>query len=238
MNRTPTIAAVDVSPNGADVSPNGADVRDYLAIHGGIRRVTRALTLATADDLILDDRRANALRSYWEGYATDLHMHHTAEDTVFFPALVDRDPSVAPTIARMDAEHTDLDHLIAIGHDAFDMLCAGRDTAGAHAVMVRLEALMTAHLDVEDRELVPRFAELFDQEEYEAMHQRAIRQPTTRKQLAFVVPFIAMWSDAEAWERLWASAPLPMRLLYRVSRRGHARLARAAFGDLLDDLRP
>jgi hemerythrin-like domain-containing protein len=232
MNRTATTL-----PAG-DVSPAGADVRDYLAIHGVIRRATQALTRATAGDVVLDARRANALRAYWEGFAAELHMHHTVEDTIFFPALIERDPSVSGQIARIDADHTDLDRLIAIGHDAFEMLGAGGDTASAHAVMVRLDALMTEHLDFEDRDLVPRFAELFDQEEYEALHQRAIRQPTTRKQLAFVVPFMATWMDAEAWQRLWATAPLPLRLMYRLTRRGHARLARAAFGDLLVELVP
>lgn len=217
---------------------SGADVSDYVAIHGVIRRTTRALRLVTSRHPTVDERQARALRRYWEGFAAELYMHHTVEDDIFFPALVERDPSVRGEIVRVDADHAELDHLITAGNDAFGALEAGSGTIEAHRVMVRLDQLMTEHLDYEDTDLVPRFAAHFDQPEYEALHQQAISQPMTRRQLAFVVPYMALWIDPVAWRRLWATAPLPLRVMYQLTRRSHARLARAAFGDVLEEVRP
>lgn len=226
-------AATALAPTRAQLV--GCDVSDYLAIHGMIRRATRALRLATGPRRMLDDRSAPALRAYWIGYANELHAHHTVEDTIFFPALVERDPGVAAEIERSDADHAELDDLIAIGHAAFAAIGAGSDPAVAHDVMLRLERLMADHLDFEDADLLPRIARHFGQAEYDAMHQRAVKASTSAKQIAFVVPFVATWISPEAWRSLWSTAPLPMKIAYRVTRRRHARLVRDAFGPVLDE---
>jgi hemerythrin-like domain-containing protein len=220
-------AAVTPAESATDA---GADIRDYLAIHGMIRRATRALALVTARGVALDDRRARALKEYWQGYAHELHMHHTVEDTIFFPALVDRAPEAVGQIARIDRDHAELDELIAAGHEAFAAIGAGTGTERAHVVLARLERLMAEHLDFEDDQLVPTIGSLFTQAEYDAMHARAMSLPTPRKQLAFIVPFVAQWMDPAAWQRLYASAPLPLKVMYRLTRRRHSRLVRAAFG--------
>ncbi len=217
----------------SDDRPTGCDVGDYLAIHGVIRRATRALRLATAPGRVVDARTAEALRTYWTGYAMDLHGHHTVEDTIFFPALAERDPSVSAELVRSDGDHAELDELISMGHAAFGAIEAGDDLASAHDLMVRLERLMTEHLDFEDADFLPRFARLFDQSEYDAMHQRAVKSSTSLKHLAFVVPFIATWIAPDAWRSLWSTAPLPLRVVYRLTKRRHARLVRTAFGPVL-----
>lgn len=231
-------SAVTATTTTAPTPPATADVSDYFALHDMIRRATRGLRLATTPGRVLDGRSAPALASYWAGYAAELHTHHTVEDTIFFPALIERDPALASEITRIDTDHAELDELISMGNMAFAALQAGSDLTATHDVLRRLERLMGEHLDFEDAVLLPRIARLFDQAEYDDMHDRAVRSTMSLKQAAFVVPFVGTWIAPAAWRSLWDKAPLPMRVVYRLTRRRHARLARAAFGPVLDEALP
>ena len=83
--------------------------------------------------------------------------------------------------------------------------------------------------------LVDEQSGLLDQSEYDAMHQRAVKSSTSLKHLAFVVPFNATWIAPDAWRSLWSTAPLPLRVVYRLTKRRHARLVRTAFGPVLPE---
>ena len=75
---------------------------------------------------------------------------------------------------------------------------------------------MDDHLDLEDREIVPRFGELFTAAEYEALTKAAIKQTGLGKQAAFTVPYIGYWAtEPRSATLLLAAAPLPFRILYR-----------------------
>ena len=210
--------------------PQAADVSDLLAIHEMIRRSTRALAVAVGSTGRLDRRRAIALDRYWKGYAGELHAHHTIEDEIFMPALAERVPTVAAHVGRVDADHHELDLLIEAGHAAFGALRAGSTGDDASEVMCALDRLMREHLDFEDDDIVPLFARHFDQDEYDALHARAIKVVGIGRQAFFTVPFFARWIDTATWARMYDSAPLPLKVIYRATRRRHDRLTLVALG--------
>ncbi len=212
---------------------NAADTTDFLAIHTCLRRGGRALAEAVAGLERGDRSRARKLERYWQGYAGEILAHHTVEDTIFYPALVERSPVAAEHLGRIDADHHVLDELMAAGHVAMTPRAAGGPAAPAAYVLRHLDQVMRVHLDYEDAEVVPLFPQFFDQDEYAALAKAAGRS-ISFKQALFTVPFVGSWLDDELRQKMLGDAPLPFRVLYRLTRSGHDRLATAALGEARD----
>ena len=206
------------------------DLTTYRAVHAAIRHGARALADTTATLDRADRRRVAAVVRYWRGYAGEVLAHHTVEDDIFFPALVARAPEAGALMARTDADHHRLDELMEAGGAGFAALAEGRPAEGLSAVLDELADLMDRHLDLEDREILPGFVARFTAAEYEHMEDAARKALGVGRQAAFSVPFIVSHMDPADRDRLWETAPLPLRVLHRLTRRGHERLTRAAFG--------
>lgn len=209
------------------------DLSDYEVIHTALRTAPHRIAAALTDFADGDRPRATALARYWEGYAGEVLAHHTVEDSVFFPALIARVPVVADHLARVDVEHHRLDELMAACEQAFAELGASATAnaaTDAAAVVRELARLMDGHLDFEDADLVPLFGRHFTAEEYDAMTQQAMKQLGIGKQAAFTVPFVMYWASPAQGQKLLGEAPLPMRILFRLTRGRHARLTSLALG--------
>ena len=85
---------------------------------------------------------------------------------------------------------------------------------------------MDDHLDLEDREVVPQFGRWFSAAEYEELTKAAMKQVGLGKQAAFTVPYVGFWSSEEERTTLLGAAPLPFRILYRLTRKRHFALDR------------
>jgi hemerythrin-like domain-containing protein len=211
-------------------APERADTTDFLAIHTCLRRAGRALAESVAGHDPRDRARGQSLQRYWQGYAGEILAHHTVEDDIFYPALVERAPVAAEHLGRIDADHHTLDELMAEGHIAMTHLAAGGPAGPAAYVLRHLDHVMRVHLDYEDAEVVPLFPRHFDEQEYRALGKAAGRS-ISFKQALFTVPFVGSWVDDGVRDELLGGAPLPFRVLYRLTRSGHERLAAAALGD-------
>ncbi len=212
--------------------PEIVDTADYRIIHHCLRVAPHRLAAALADLAPGDHTRARAIERWWRGYAGEVLAHHTIEDEIFFPQLAARVPVVVDHLARVEGDHHRLDELMAAAAAAMTRLAASAsqaDAEGAAAVVRELADLMDRHLDFEDEDLVPLFTRHFTPAEYAVMEDAA-KSSLSLSQAAFTVPFIMHWAPPEESAPLLAGAPLPMRLLYRATRRSHARLTRLALG--------
>jgi Hemerythrin HHE cation binding domain len=167
---------------------------------------------------------------YWRGHTGEILAHHGIEDSIFFPALRERVPSTASVLDQLDREHHQLDLLVEECETAIGRVVAGAAPTGAADALRRLADVMDDHLDLEDREIVPQFIEHFSADEYAALTKAAIKQTGLGKQAAFTVPYIGYWSADDEREMLLRMAPLPFRILYHLTRRGHGKLAALALG--------
>jgi hemerythrin-like domain-containing protein len=209
------------------------DLTDYRVIHQTLRTAPHQMAVALAGFQGGNRRQAKALLKYWVGYAGEVFAHHTIEDDIFFPRLAERVPIAAFQMGRVEEDHHLLDRLIGACHRALTELAA---TAGeraafeACAAMRELADHMDRHLDFEDEHLVPLFADHFTADEY-AVYQRAARKHLgLGKQMAYTVPFVMHWASPADREQLLAEAEAPLRVLYRLTRRGHTRLTLRALG--------
>ncbi|MFJ6086551.1 nitroreductase/quinone reductase family protein [Streptomyces sp. NPDC092369] len=89
-------------------------------------------------------------------FCQGLHNHHTGEDQALFPFVADRHPQTAPAIARLREEH---EHIAALVEELRRTLATEGGEAGDPATVrtevERLTLALEAHLDYEERELIP-----------------------------------------------------------------------------------
>ena len=90
-----------------------------------------------------------------------LHNHHTGESAGMFPALVDADPALAPTVRRLDEEHEKLAALLEelqnlLGPDGTSADGGnGNPTVRLLAEVDRITEELEAHLRYEEEQLIP-----------------------------------------------------------------------------------
>jgi hemerythrin-like domain-containing protein len=214
-------------------APATPDLTSYHAGHTALRRGTRALARAAAELDPGDRRRSKAFARYWKGYEGEVHAHHTIEDDVFFPVLVERVPVAAELIGRTDADHARLDELMTLVGGAVADLAAGRPSPVLVDGLRELADLMDAHLGFEDADILPLFERHFTAEEYTDLDDQAAKALGISKQAAFTVPFIASMLDPDVLDQVFGDAPVAFRLLLRATRRSHARLATRALGPVV-----
>jgi hemerythrin-like domain-containing protein len=213
------------------------DLSTYYSLHRQQRVDLHRFAVAVRTATESDRRgRLRPLARWARGFAGELDIHHKVEDDIFFPALRERVPSADAVLARLDDDHRDLEPRIErLASGAADLANPHVPFAPIHeemtAVASDLHAFLTRHLDVEDEDLLPLFYRHFNAAEYDALHERAQRL-TPKSSLAFAVPWFVAALDDEGRERVRAAAPRSMRLLYRLTRRSHARLVDRAFGSI------
>jgi hemerythrin-like domain-containing protein len=212
------------------------DLTHYFAIHNQMRidttRLVQVLEVTTVDDRA----RQEAVARYTAGFANELAHHHEVEDGIFFPALLERSPSVTDALAGLEADHRCLDGHLERLAGTVAAVGASRDTFAADRnaaleLTTDLRDLLHPHLEIEDVDVLPRFYRHFDQAEYEVLFKKAAKQGSLSG-----VTFMAAWHitalDPADRPALMASAGLPLRLVYKASRRNFERLVATAFGDL------
>jgi hemerythrin-like domain-containing protein len=218
---TPKTTSPDLTP----------DLTDYRVIHHALRTAPHRMAAALAEFEGGDRVQARALLKYWVGYAGEVFAHHTIEDEIFFPRLVERVPIAGQHLAQVEADHHHLDRLMGACHRALTELARTTSEGSAFEAAIRMRELAThmdQHLDFEDELLVPLFGLHFSAAEYEAMHEAAMKHLGIGKQAAYTVPFVMYWAEPADRDHLIAGAPAIMRVLWKLTRGGHARLTSRA----------
>lgn len=212
------------------------DLTLYRLIHRGMRTGTARVADALSTMRSPDPDRAARLAQWFEGFLGEFHLHHTVEDTIFFPALGQHVAGFDRAVARIDVEHEQLDHSLTALDEAMAALAVANPAGWAIARSVAHDLAevathdVAAHLDFEDDEILPLFVRHMTKEEYDVLGDAALKQGKLRS-LLFTVPFVmSQATDAER-TKILEEAPLPLRLVHRTSRGRYARLERDVFGD-------
>jgi hypothetical protein len=208
------------------------DLTIFHISHRGMRRDSRRFAQLVATLDAESSGRATDARRWLRGFRAELHEHHTVEDTVFYPALLARVPSVAAPLARVDADHHQLDTMLDELDGSLRAIADGTATPAVAPAAARaadaLAELLARHLDLEDADLLPLFVRHFTAEEYAELHSKALKAGRLAD-LAYAVPWLMDHATASEREHLLEQAPLPLRLLWYATRRRYARTVSRAF---------
>jgi hemerythrin-like domain-containing protein len=210
------------------------DLRLYYWLHRAMRVHSARLHDALVALDPADRARARDIAWWYRGFKGELVLHHTLEDTAFFPALAARVPTFELHGDDLAADHVRLDEVIHRLERAIGSMAAP-DGAQAAARPLAIDAaaelrdLLRDHLEVEDVDILPLFERHMPAEEYDALHEKAMKS-NPPKQLLFTVPWLLCSLSAAEQAEVLAEVPLPMRVTWALTRRRHARRTVAALG--------
>lgn len=104
-----------------------------------------------------------ALDQFCASYCRMLTMHHGIEDQAMFPGLLDREPSLAPVLERLSADHV-LVHeiLVELDEALVALVDGGSDLPAVRARAQALSDLLLPHLEYEEAQLIPVIERLTD----------------------------------------------------------------------------
>jgi hemerythrin-like domain-containing protein len=205
------------------------DTSVMLTLHSFFRRELR-LAAGVIKGVAPGDRsRAGVVGDHLDFVTRSLHHHHTIEDDLLWPKLLERVPEeLAPIVHLMESQHERLDALLQeIGGvladfrsrahvETRDRLADLFDTLYAHLV---------EHLDAEEERLLPIAARTLSQAEWDEMGE-AGRNGTPREELALTLGMYQYEGDPGAIAQMLAEAPAPVRwVVPKLSRRAFRRHA-------------
>ncbi|MEI5098507.1 hemerythrin domain-containing protein [Streptomyces sp. PmtG] len=208
---------------GGDLHPY---TREMVMIHRIFRRESRVMAELIGRVTPGDTARAAALAGSWRTYAAGLHLHHTGEDELLWPKLRARAELDAELVSRMQAQHRELSanleevEMLLARWAAHTSAAEGADLAEALAHHHRI---LCAHLDEEERAVMPLVARHVTEAEWRAVGDRGLAEvPRNRRLIALG----AILEDATAQERaeFLGRLPAPARLMWHlVGRRQYRR---------------
>ena len=149
-----------VAPNLLNDDGTASMATMFLMSHHAFRRDLARFAKALETIGRGDTSRAAAVAEEWKFWRGALHGHHQMEDANIFPSFRSAQPSLAPLIDRLSAEHHQIDPLLERGDRAFQEL---PNVGPAVKVIAELRELLTAHLAAEETGVVPllRAAKVF-----------------------------------------------------------------------------
>jgi len=200
---------------GTDAARHGsgdADLTIMLAAHAAFRRDLTRLARATASRPS-DPVRQAAIQAGWQTFKRQLHLHHTAEDTIIWPALRTRlshSANAQSVLDAMEEEHTQIDPLLA----AVDTQFAEPDGSSLGDATDALTSSLTAHLTHEERDGLPLIGVALTAAEWRSAGFKIARS-NGLSDAGEMFAWLADGADKDEARATIATLPPPVRVLYR-----------------------
>jgi hemerythrin-like domain-containing protein len=223
-------------PGQTHVAEGPLDLNGMYMAHHAFRRDLARFAAAARNTPVeaTDVWRALAVR--WSQFSDILHHHHTTEDDVLWPQLLDvvdaaGDGEGRATLEAMEAEHELIDPLLQSCAAGFAAMArtpdaATRDRLAETAASAR--DTLADHLRHEETEALPLVQALLPQEGWDRVEKAAGSGQSPRK-LFFLVPWAADGLSADQLETIVATLGAPFRVLLSLSRGRYERRERVAF---------
>ena len=203
-----------------------ADVRDMYVVHRVFRReftLIPGLVRATAAG---DTARAHTVAEHLRLVIAGLHMHHTGEDELLWPLLLERAAPSADLVHTMQDQHARVDDF----SDRLEPLIGewerGASTVRAEQLALLVEdffAALLEHLELEEREILPLAEQHVTEEEWSRLGAHG-RHEMRRDWLPLMFGALLEETSPEERAMMLGAQPLPIRLLLTtVGRRQYRR---------------
>jgi hemerythrin-like domain-containing protein len=205
------------------------DTGEMPAVHTFFRREFRLAPGVVRGVSAGDVARARVVARHLDYIARCLHDHHTAEDELAWPLLLQRVPDeLAPMVRLMETQHQRVDGLLAEISRLRPRWAATADPADRDRIADLLDALygnLAEHLDAEEQRLLPIAARAMTRDEWEALGRRARKNNRPSESLV-TLGMIRHEGDPVVVARMISGAPAPVRwLLPRLAGRAFRRYA-------------
>ena len=176
-----------------------ADLIGFILTHSMLRNELPRLAAAFAGSAMAAGQQA-VVEEQVRLVTDHLLRHHQEEDEFHWPLLASRAPRAERLLALLEAEHTEMDPLIDRVRDR-DLPRAERSSA-----MSRLTDMVLAHLEEEDRSVVPLLAVHITADEQRGSMARSRAKIPQADELRVLAMMLAAADEGEQARML---APLP-----------------------------
>ena len=173
-----------------------------------------------------DRSRAGAVAEHLDFTLDGLHNHHTSEDEMLWPLLMERAKPSQALVERMEAQHDVVGEAISQVRALAGPWAAAPDASSSAALEEALRKLITPlseHLAEEERGIVPLIAIHVTEQEWELLGKTAFDKFRPAQRFTAMGQMLEVATPDEAAKML-ADLPAPVRLVWRlVGRRRYAR---------------
>jgi iron-sulfur cluster repair protein YtfE (RIC family) len=193
------------------------DVHDMVVVHRVFRREFRLIPELVRQVQPGDTDRATVIADHARLVLTGLHGHHTGEDELLWPKLLERAAPDAELIHRMEAQHERVAEAIDRIEPALDRWQAEARPAVTEEVASAFDALRTAlleHLADEEEHILPLAARHVSQAEWDELGEHGVGE-TKKKDLPILFGAIAEEATPEEMVQILGTVPPPVRILAR-----------------------
>ncbi|MGV9711095.1 hemerythrin domain-containing protein [Gordonia sp. NPDC003424] len=203
----------------------------YL-MHHAFRRDLAQFARSVRRTPVADRATWRALQGRWTLFRETLHHHHTGEDTWLWPLLESRCTSAERDVLdAMEAEHGDIDPLLAACDDGFATMAAGADDRSRDelsAVVDRTQDHLANHLAHEENDALALVQKYMTDEDW-AVLEKKFGEENKIRDLLTVAPWALKGLDDEARRELGPRIPGAMWFIARLGSWSFSRGERKAF---------
>ena len=209
----------------------GAEMK---TIHSAFRRELR-LAPALLRSVEHGDRlRAATVATHLDIIDRFLHHHHTIEDDMLWPKLLERVPvEIAPVVELMETQHETVAVLL---ERTVELRAAWRTDADAARaaeladIYANLHEALVEHLDAEETHVMPLVEQCITQREWAKIGKTAQRS-TPLKDGPRTLGMLAYDGDPQVMHEMLGAVPAPMRgFVLKMGRRAYAKHANRVYG--------
>ena len=207
---------------------------EMATVHSAFRRELR-LAPALVRSVEHGDRlRAGIVSTHLDLLDRFLHHHHTIEDSMVWPKLLDRVPAeIMPIVELMEAQHAIVaDLLERIGPMRTEWRKDADSSRAAElaTLYTRLHDALVEHLDAEEQHVMPLVEACMTPKEWATVGKTAQRS-TPLKDGPRMLGMLAYDGDPAVIQHMLSAVPTPVRgIVLKVGRRAYAKHARWVYG--------
>lgn len=199
------------------------DTTDMILVHRVFRREFRLAPGLVRYVSAGDTARAGRIGAHIANLADALHHHHSGEDDLVWPKLLQRAPLDDGLVARMQAQHETVAGLLEEVRQLLAPWQSSASPVAAQRLAETSEALSAAldeHLAEEEKRVLPLVEEHLSVVEWDQVGERGFAD-TPKDRLLFLLGAVLEGASPAEQAQFLPRVPLPGRVAFRLI--GHRR---------------
>lgn len=199
-------------------STGGPAAREMPIIHRIFRRQFAEVRALVQEVPAADATRVRAIADHLGFLLDGLHMHHTTEDDLIWPKLLDRTGLDAPLVERMEEQHQQIDASVAEVRAATSAWSSDPRAATSSALADRIGeflVVLEGHLDEEEQVVVPMIDRHLTEAEWQEVGQRGFEKFTPAQRWIATGQLVEVATPEET-AMMFAKLPPPVKVLWHL----------------------
>ncbi len=196
----------------------GPAAREMPLIHRIFRRQFAEVQALVQEVPAADATRVGAVADHLEFLLHGLHMHHTTEDDLIWPKLLDRAGLDAPLVERMEEQHQQIDTSVAEVRTAMAVWRSDPTPATSSALSDRIGEfliVLEGHLDEEEQVVVPLIDRDLTEAEWQEVAERGFKKFTPAERWIATGLIVEIATPEEA-AMMFGTLPPPVKVLWNL----------------------